>query len=116
MRPRPEARTRFKINYLLNHKAPGALNTDIQQVIWQILGLPVPPEIAPTPLAAQMLADVNANGGSFVPGPGQVLGLDPHTVARGRQQLLDRNVAPGRTRRSGGGRKPAEKKPPTSSL
>jgi len=44
------------------------------------------------------------------------LGLDPHTVARGRQQLLDRNVAPGRTRRSGGGRKPAEKKPPTSSL
>ena len=44
------------------------------------------------------------------------LGLDPHTVARGRQQLLDRNVAPGRTRRSGGGRKPVEKKPPTSSL
>jgi len=40
------------------------------------------------------------------------LGLDPHTVARGRQQLLDRNVAPGRTRRSGGGRKPVEKKPP----
>ena len=44
------------------------------------------------------------------------LGLDPHTVARGRQQLLDRSVAQGRTRRSGGGRKPVEKKPPTSSL
>jgi hypothetical protein len=45
----------------------------------------------------------------------EFLGLDPHTVARGRQQLLDRNVTPGRTRRSGGGRKPVEKKPPTSS-
>ena len=37
------------------------------------------------------------------------LGIDPHTVARGRQQLLDQNVTSGRTRRSGGGRKPAEK-------
>jgi hypothetical protein len=43
------------------------------------------------------------------------LGLDAHTVARGRQQLLDRNVSKGRTRRAGGGRKPIEKKPPTSS-
>jgi hypothetical protein len=43
------------------------------------------------------------------------LGLDPHTVARGRQQLLDQNVTAGRTRRSGGGRKPVEKKPSTSS-
>jgi hypothetical protein len=43
------------------------------------------------------------------------LGLDPHTVARGRQQLLDQNVMPGRTRRSGGGRKLVEKKPSTSS-
>ena len=32
------------------------------------------------------------------------LGLDPHTVARGRQQLLDQQVTTGRTRRSGGGR------------
>ena len=45
----------------------------------------------------------------------EFLDLDPHTVARGRQQLLDQNVAPGRTRRSGAGRKPVEKKPPTSS-
>jgi DNA-binding transcriptional regulator YhcF (GntR family) len=44
----------------------------------------------------------------------QYLGLDPHTVARGRQQLLDQDVTPGRTRRSGGGRKRVEKKPPTS--
>lgn len=43
------------------------------------------------------------------------LGLDSHTVARGRQQLLDQNVSTERTRRSGGGRKPVEKKPPTSS-
>jgi len=45
----------------------------------------------------------------------EFLGLDPHTVARGRQQLLDQNISTGRTRRSGGGRKPVEKKPPTSS-
>jgi hypothetical protein len=43
------------------------------------------------------------------------LGLDTHTVARGRQQLLDRIVSTGRTRRAGGGRKAVEKKPPTSS-
>ena len=45
----------------------------------------------------------------------EFLGLDAHTVARGRQQLLDQNVTSGRTRRSGGWRKPIEKKPPTSS-
>ena len=42
------------------------------------------------------------------------LGVDPHTVARGRQQLLDQAVTLGRARRAGGGRKPVEKKPPTS--
>jgi hypothetical protein len=41
---------------------------------------------------------------------GDFLGLDAHTVARGRQQLLDQNVVSGRTRRAGGGRIPAEKK------
>jgi len=41
----------------------------------------------------------------------EFLGLDPHTVARGRQQLLDQNVTPGRTRRTGGGRKAVEKTP-----
>ena len=44
---------------------------------------------------------------------GDFLGLDAHTVARGRQQLLDRNVVSGRTRRTGGGRTPTEKKRPT---
>src|SRR2546428_4970536 len=42
------------------------------------------------------------------------LNLDPHTVARGRHQLLDHEVAPARTRREGGGRPPVEKKRPTS--
>ena len=40
------------------------------------------------------------------------LGLDPHTVARGRRELLERSVEPGRIRKVGGGRKPAEKKRP----
>ncbi len=44
---------------------------------------------------------------------GDFLGLDAHTVARGRQQLLDRNVVGGRTRRQGGGRQSTEKKRPT---
>jgi hypothetical protein len=41
---------------------------------------------------------------------GDFLGLEVHTVARGRQQLLDQNVVRGRTRRTGGGRTPTEKK------
>ena len=44
---------------------------------------------------------------------GDFLGLDVNTVARGRQQLLDQNVVSGRSRRTGGGRTPAEKKRPT---
>ena len=40
------------------------------------------------------------------------LGLDPHTVARGRNQLLDRDVVVNRVRRSGGGRPATEKKHP----
>jgi hypothetical protein len=44
---------------------------------------------------------------------GDFLGLDVHTVARGRQQLLHHHVVSGRSRRTGGGRTPAEKKRPT---
>jgi hypothetical protein len=44
----------------------------------------------------------------------EFLGLDPHTVSRGRRQLLDQNVISGRTRRSGGGRKPVKKAPSAS--
>jgi len=42
------------------------------------------------------------------------LHLDPHTVARGRQQLLEHHVAAGRVRRVGGGRIPVENKRPPS--
>lgn len=45
---------------------------------------------------------------------GDFLGLDVHTVARGRQQLLEQNVLHDRTRRWGGGRAPMEKKRPPS--
>jgi hypothetical protein len=38
------------------------------------------------------------------------LGLDVHTVARGRQQLLDHQVISGRVRRTGGGRTSSKKK------
>jgi hypothetical protein len=38
------------------------------------------------------------------------LHLDPHTVSRGRQQLLDRDILAGRARRAGGGRPSQEKK------
>ena len=42
----------------------------------------------------------------------EVLGLDPHTVARGRRQLLEGDVEAGRVRKAGGGRKPLGKKRP----
>lgn len=40
----------------------------------------------------------------------EFLGIDCHTVARGRQQLLDQEVEIGRMRRAGAGRKAVEKK------
>ena len=42
------------------------------------------------------------------------LGIDSHTVARGRSQLLDQNVELDRVRRIGGGRNRVEKKRPKS--
>jgi hypothetical protein len=39
----------------------------------------------------------------------ELLGLDPHTVAKGRRQLLARDVETDRVRAVGGGRKPVEK-------
>jgi len=42
----------------------------------------------------------------------ELLGLDPHTVAKGRRQLLARDVETDRVRAAGGGRKPVEKKRP----
>ena len=43
------------------------------------------------------------------------IGMDPHTVAKGRRELLERDLAVDRIRKSGGGRKPLEKKRPKSS-
>jgi hypothetical protein len=39
-----------------------------------------------------------------------LLGMDPHTVARGRQELLSGDLTPGRVRAPGGGRPLQEKK------
>jgi hypothetical protein len=41
---------------------------------------------------------------------GALLGLEPHTVAKGRRELFGGDVERGRVRRSGGGNKLAEKK------
>jgi hypothetical protein len=41
-----------------------------------------------------------------------LLGLDPHTVAKGRRELLSQEVLRERVRQTGGGRKPTEKKRP----
>jgi hypothetical protein len=42
----------------------------------------------------------------------EFLQLDPHTVAKGRRQLVAQDVAVDRVRKLGGGRKPVEKKRP----
>ncbi len=42
----------------------------------------------------------------------ELLGLDPHTVAKGRRQLLAQEVEVDRVRAVGGGRNPVEKKRP----
>lgn len=43
------------------------------------------------------------------------IGMDPHTVAKGRRELEERDVDIERIRKAGGGRKPTEKKRPKSS-
>ena len=42
-------------------------------------------------------------------------GMDPHTIAKGRQELVERDLQLDRLRRPGGGRKRTEKKRPRSS-
>ena len=44
-----------------------------------------------------------------------LLHLDPHTVAKGRRELIDQNVGLDSVRAAGGGRKSIEKKHPKSS-
>lgn len=43
-----------------------------------------------------------------------LLGIDPHTVARGRQELISGDLSPDRVRAEGGGRLAQEKKRPKS--
>lgn len=43
------------------------------------------------------------------------IGMDPHTVAKGRRELLEQDLEIDRVRKAGGGRKPLEKKRPKSS-
>jgi hypothetical protein len=43
-----------------------------------------------------------------------LLGMDPHTVERGRQELISGDLSPDRVRAKGGGRLPQEKKRPKS--
>jgi hypothetical protein len=43
------------------------------------------------------------------------IGMDPHTVAKGRRELIERDCEVDRIRKAGGGRKPVEKKRPKSS-
>ena len=45
----------------------------------------------------------------------EFIGLDPHTVAKGRRELLEQDLEIDRIRKTGGGRKPLEKKRPKSS-
>ena len=40
----------------------------------------------------------------------ELLGLAPHTVAKGRRELFENSVDRGRIRKEGGGRKTVEKK------
>ena len=43
------------------------------------------------------------------------IGMDPHTVAKGRRELIEQDFETGRLRKAGGGRKRVEKKRPKSS-
>ena len=42
----------------------------------------------------------------------EFIGMDPHTVAKGRRELLEQDLEIDRIRKAGGGRKPLEKKHP----
>lgn len=44
------------------------------------------------------------------------IGMDSHTVAKGRRELIEQDFEVDRIRKAGGGRKPVEKKRPKSSL
>ena len=64
-----------RINYILNHINPSATTADIQQAIWAFVPLPPVADPTPTLISQQMINDAIANGGSFVPGPGQFVAV-----------------------------------------
>ena len=67
-----------RINYILNHKHPAATWEDIQTAIWFFtddspdykFGDP-----STRAYARAMIDDAKANGGDFIPGPGQILAI-----------------------------------------
>lgn len=61
-----------KINYLINHKIPGATVTEIQEAIWHFFG----EEYTGTnPRTLEMIGDAIDNGNGFVPSPGEKLAV-----------------------------------------
>ena len=94
---------------------------------WRKVGVGVHPELLPDELRAGMIlffslldeqqrrhfagleaAKLGHGGDNIISG---ILGLDPHTVAKGRRELFSGDVNRDRIRQSGGGRKRVEKKP-----
>lgn len=63
------------INYLLNHQA-GTIG-EVQAAMWELAGTsdPSDPSIPVTPAAMDMYNDAMMNGGSFMPGPGDVVAV-----------------------------------------
>lgn len=94
---------------------------------WRKVGVGVHPELLPDELRAGMIlffslldeqqrrhfagleaAKLGHGGDRIISG---ILGLDPHTVAKGRRELFSGDVNRNGIRQSGGGRKQVEKKP-----
>ncbi len=74
-----------EINWVLNHKQGNII--DVQGAIWALLGR-IPPANLTGP-AATMYADAMTPAGqSFVPGPGQTIGVLMSTGAVGRQTMI----------------------------
>lgn len=63
-----------KVNYILNNKPSAATIDEIQQAIWNYVNLegPYTAELAG---ALAIVADAEANGDGFVPGPGEVVAV-----------------------------------------
>ncbi len=60
-----------KVNYILNHKQGDA--QDVQEAIWKFINGGHDPTHSPYGMA--MVNDANANGGTFVPLPGEIMAV-----------------------------------------